>query len=120
MIASGLRNTYLCIVKQNEKEIYMKVQDLIDSGIGVHITLTPKELIEVIDYVVEKTKLDLEYQFIKKSQEEYLTSNQVCEFLKINTTTLWRWEKKEYLKPIYIGGKKRYSRSAIEKRFTEQ
>lgn len=96
----------------------MQVQDLIESGIGVNVTLTPKELIEVIDYVVERTKSELEYQLIKKSQEEYLTSNQVCEFLKINTTTLWRWEKKDYLNPIYIGGKKRYPKSEIQKRFT--
>lgn len=37
----------------------MKVQDLIESGIGVNITLTPKELIEVIDYVVEKNKEEI-------------------------------------------------------------
>lgn len=98
----------------------MELQDLIESGIGVNITLTPKELIEVINYVVEKSKMELETQLMKKSQEEYLTSTQVCEFLKINQTTLWRWEKREYLKPIYIGGKKRYPRSSIEKRFTEQ
>ena len=96
----------------------MQVQDLIESGIGVNVTLTPKELIEVIDYVVEKTKSESEYQLIKKSQEEYLTSNQVCEFLKVNLSTLWRWEKKEYLKPIYVGGKKRYPKSEIQKRFT--
>lgn len=96
----------------------MQVQDLIESGIGVNVTLTPKELIEVIDYVVEKSKSELEFQLTKKSQEEYLTSNQVCEFLKINTTTLWRWEKKDYLNPIYIGGKKRYPKSEIQKRFT--
>ena len=69
----------------------MKVEDLIESGIGLNVTITTKELIEVIDYVVEKSKSELEYQLIKKSQEEYLTSNQVCECLKINLSTILRW-----------------------------
>lgn len=49
-----------------------------------------------------------------KATEMLLEEEQAKEMLKISTTTLWRWGKSGYLKPIYIGGKhKRYRRSDI-------
>lgn len=48
-----------------------------------------------------------------KAMEVLLTPEQAEETLKISATTLWRWGKSGYLPPIYIGGKKRYKRSAI-------
>ena len=96
----------------------MTIENLIESGVNVNVTLTPKELIEVIDYVVLKTKTELEDQIISQKQEVYFTSKEVSEFLKVDNSTLWRWEKRGYLKPIYIGGKKRYPKSEIVDRFT--
>jgi hypothetical protein len=96
----------------------MTIENLIESGVNVNVTLTPKELIEVIDYVVQKTKTELEDQIISQKQEVYFTSKEVSEFLSVDSTTLWRWEKRGYLKPIYIGGKKRYPKSEIVDRFT--
>lgn len=48
-----------------------------------------------------------------KAKEMLLTSEEVMSTLKISDTTLWRWGKCDYLKPIYIGGKKRYRKSDI-------
>ena len=95
----------------------MNLENLIESGVNVNITLTPKQLIEVIDYVVQKTKTELEDQIISQKQEVYFTTKEVSEFLKVDNSTLWRWEKRGYLKPIYIGGKKRYPKSEIVERF---
>jgi len=96
----------------------MNIEKLIERGLGVTITLTSEQLIEVIDYVVEKTRIELENEIRNKNTEIYLTSKEVCDFLNIDNTTLWRWDKRGYLTPIYIGGKKRYPKSEIEKRFT--
>jgi len=96
----------------------MNVITLIESGVGINVTLTPEQLIEVIDYVVQKTKNEFEQELIKKNVETYMNSKELCKFLDIDDTTLWRWEKRSYITPIYVGGKKRYKRSEIEKRFT--
>lgn len=96
----------------------MEIQKLIESGVNLNITLTPTELVEVIDYVVKKVKMEMEEEIRSKQSETYMTSNEVCDFLSIDNSTLWRWEKRGYLKPLYVGGKKRYPRSMIEQRFT--
>jgi len=98
----------------------MNIENLIASGVSVSVTLTPKELVEVIDYVVGKTKVELENSIRSKYVEVYLTTQEVCDFLKVDPSTLWRWDKREYLKPIYIGGKKRYVMSEIKQRFTRE
>ena len=96
----------------------MEIEKLIERGVNINITLTPKELVEVIDYVVNRVKLEMEEDIRSKNSEVYLTSKEVCDFLSIDNSTLWRWEKREYLKPLYVGGKKRFPKSEIEKRFT--
>jgi predicted DNA-binding transcriptional regulator AlpA len=47
--------------------------------------------------------------------EKYLTAKQMADKLQINRTTLWRWEKNGTLKPLKIGGVKRYSQDQIDK-----
>lgn len=108
----------ILLLYHNSKQNDMSIENLIESGVNVNVTLTPKELIEVIDYVVQKTKMELENQIISQKQEVYLTSKEVSQFLKVDNSTLWRWEKRGYLKPLYIGGKKRYPKSEIVNRFT--
>ena len=49
-----------------------------------------------------------------KAKEMLLTPTEVCEQLKISDVTLWRWQKAEYLKPLYIGGKRRYKTSDVQ------
>lgn len=52
----------------------------------------------------------------KGLMEKYLTAKQVADKLQVNRTTLWRWEKNGTLKPLKIGGVKRYSQDQIEKK----
>lgn len=96
----------------------MNLEQIIESGWNVNVTLTPAELVEVIDYVIQKTKIEFENELMKKNAEVYMSSKEVCDFLSIANSTLWRWEKQGYLRPQFIGGKKRYPRSEIQKRFS--
>lgn len=96
----------------------MSIEKLIESGVNVNVTLTPTELVEVIDYVVKKVKMEMEEEIRSKQTETYMTTKEVCDFLSISEVTIYRWEKRGYLTPLYIGGKKRYPRTEIEKRFT--
>lgn len=50
----------------------------------------------------------------QKAKEMLLTPAEVCEQLKISDVTLWRWQKAEYLTPLYIGGKRRYKASDVQ------
>ena len=47
--------------------------------------------------------------------EEYLTSSEYAEELKISLVTLWNWDKKGITRPLRIGKVKRYRRSDLEK-----
>jgi predicted DNA-binding transcriptional regulator AlpA len=47
--------------------------------------------------------------------EKYLTAKQMADKLQVNRTTLWRWEKNGTLKPLKIGGVKRYSQDQLDK-----
>jgi predicted DNA-binding transcriptional regulator AlpA len=51
----------------------------------------------------------------EKTKDSLITADEVCEILKVSLTTIWRWQQKEYLIPVYIGGKKRYKMSDIQR-----
>lgn len=96
----------------------MSVEELLENGVNVQVTLSPKELEELIYQMVKVVKMEMEDEIRQQNSEVYMTSQEVCDFLSIDNSTLWRWEKRGYLNPLYIGGKKRYPRTEIQKRFT--
>lgn len=49
-----------------------------------------------------------------EAEEEYLTSKQVLEILKISSTTLWKWKNKGRIKEYGTGGKRYFKRSEID------
>jgi predicted DNA-binding transcriptional regulator AlpA len=53
---------------------------------------------------------------LRGKMEKYLTAKQMADKLQVNRTTLWRWEKNGTLKPLKIGGVKRYSQDQIDKK----
>lgn len=54
-------------------------------------------------------------QATEKVKEYLLTPEEAAELLKVSNVTLWRWNKSNYLTPVYVGGKKRYRNSDIAK-----
>ncbi len=46
--------------------------------------------------------------------EELLTIDEVCSYLRCSKPTLWNWDRKNILKPIRIGRLVRYKKSQIE------
>ena len=49
-----------------------------------------------------------------EKDETLLTVRQAASLLGVDRSTLWRWEKEGYLKPVRIGRKVRYPMYAIE------
>lgn len=49
----------------------------------------------------------------KDNSEELLTRDQTCEFLKIDSSTLWAWTNKQKVKAYGIGARRYYKRSEL-------
>jgi len=82
-----------------------------------NLTLSIKagELVEAIDYCINKTRRELEQQITDANTETYPSPDQVAKILDVDKSTLWRWRKQGYLVPIEIGGKRRYKMSDIKR-----
>ena len=48
-----------------------------------------------------------------KEQMEATIRAETAKKLGVDRSTLWRWKKRRYLLPVYIGGKPRYKLSEI-------
>ena len=81
----------------------------------VIISLKAGELIEVVDYCVNKTRKDLERQITDANAETYPSPKRVAEILDVDLSTLWRYSKRGYLSPIEVGGKRRYKMSDVQR-----
>ena len=47
-------------------------------------------------------------------KETYISANQVSNLLGVSKSTLWRWEKENYLVPVRVGNKLRYKESEVK------
>ncbi|WP_319589645.1 helix-turn-helix domain-containing protein [uncultured Draconibacterium sp.] len=94
-----------------------KISELISSGANVSVTLATKDLQEFADYLIRKTKRDLEETITAEKSETYISVQTVGEMLDVDRSTLYRWAQQGYLKPIKVGGKNRYRMSDIKKIF---
>ena len=93
--------------------IIMKViQDLLERG-NVTVAVTANDLKVFALDLVEMAKQELKQQITDANTETYLSPDQVCKMLDVDRTTLWRWDKKGYLCPVEVGGKRRYPMSKI-------
>ena len=88
----------------------MKIAELIETGSGVNITVTPLELKEFALTIIDKAKA-----MKATERENYLTAKETAEKLGVTTNTLWRWQKTNYLVPVKVGSKPLYKESEINK-----
>ena len=93
----------------------MSIQEIINSGTNVSITIGVNELKEFALSIIEHARRDLEQAVISDKAETYPSPKQVCDILGVDASTLWRWKKKGYLVPLEIGGKRRYKMSDVKK-----
>jgi len=90
------------------------IEELIKSKADLTLSIKIKDLKEFADYLIEKTKSELEEIVISEKAETYPTVKQVSEILHVDIVTLWRWNKKGYLKTIEFGGGRRYKMSDVK------
>lgn len=89
----------------------MNIIDLIKTGANVQLVISATDLREAFmswsEEIGSENSLD--------KPENYLTIHEVSNKLRVDTSTLWRWDKSGYLKKIKIGGKIRYRESDVLK-----
>lgn len=76
--------------------------------------LTVEELNQLIGTSVKNGITELQHEFQSKHQsEELLTREEACEFLKVDSSTLWAWTNKKKIKAYGIGARRYYKRSEL-------
>jgi len=79
------------------------------------LSITAGELVEAIEYCINKTRRDLEQVITDANSETYPSPDQVSKILDVTKSTLWRWSRQNYLVPLEIGGKRRYRMSDVKR-----
>ncbi len=78
------------------------------------IQTTPEQLVELINNGVKSQLNEFRKELnTQTANEELLTRKQTCEFLQIDSSTLWHWTNKGKVKAYSIAGKRYYKRSEI-------
>jgi predicted DNA-binding transcriptional regulator AlpA len=85
--------------------------DILQNNSGVNITISAGQLKEAIDYGFTKS---WEAFMAQQKPEQYVSRNKTSQTLGVDLSTLWRWNKCGYLKPVSIGSKKMYLQSDID------
>lgn len=77
-------------------------------------TLTVEQLQQLIGTSVKNGILELQKQLQSKdNSEELLTRDETCQFLKIDSSTLWAWTNNGKVKAYGIGARRYYKRSEL-------
>lgn len=92
----------------------MKILEIIDKYPAMNITIGAGELKEWAEYIVRLTRQELEQQATNVKNETYLSRDEVAEMLRVDKSTLWRWNRDNYLVHIEIGGKRVYRMSDVK------
>ena len=69
--------------------------------------ISPEEFKAIVKDVIREELIDVRKQLEEKDSEVLLTRQETCEFLKIDSSTLWSWTKKGKI-PCYGIANRRY------------
>ena len=88
----------------------MDYRDLLNSGANVSVTLKLDDLRVIFREITDTPKPTKE----DSPPEEFVSRKEVLNRLKIDSSTLWCWEKTGYIKSFPFGGRKRYKFADVE------
>jgi hypothetical protein len=78
------------------------------------IQTSTEDLTSAISDVVKKQLLELKNQLLsKEANENLLTRKETCEFLQIDSSTLWHWTNKGKVQAYGIANRRYYKRSEL-------
>lgn len=80
------------------------------------MSITLGELVEAIQYAIAETKRELEQEISDSKAETYISREKVMEITGKSSTTIWRWQKLNYLVPVSsVGRTYRYRMSDVRR-----
>ena len=83
-------------------------------------TLTVEQLQQLIGTSVRNGILELQKELqTKDNSEELMTREETCQFLKIDSSTLWAWTNNGKVKAYGIGARRYYKKSEIMECLTQ-
>lgn len=88
----------------------MNYKELLESGANVSVTVKLDDLKQIFREVDDGLKPMKQ----EPPPEEFLSRKEVLALLKIDSSTLWSWEKTGYIKSYPFGGRKRYRLADVE------
>jgi len=81
--------------------------------------LTVEQLQQLIGTSVRNGIFELQKELqTKDNSEELMTRDETCQFLKIDSSTLWAWTNNGKVKAYGIGARRYYKKSEIMERLT--
>lgn len=77
-------------------------------------TLTVEQLQQIIGTSVRNGILEFQKELqTKDNSEELMTREETCQFLKIDSSTLWAWTNNGKVKAYGIGARRYYKKSEL-------
>ena len=98
----------------------MSITEIISSGANVTLQVTAAQLGEFAKDLIGRTRQEIAREVETSRSEVYYTREQTAKLLNVNPSTLWCWDKKDFLKPVHIGGLSRYRKSDIDRVLTSK
>ena len=94
----------------------MAISEILSSGANVSITISADDFrtffAEVAQEVMNKEKA----AEAARNADETMTQKEVCKFLNVSKSTLWRWERDKYLLPTgRMGRSPQYLKSDVQR-----
>lgn len=75
--------------------------------------ITVNDLEKLIKKIIKEEIMELKKQLENKSSDELMTVQETCEFLKINSSTLWSWTKNGKIESYGIGNRRYYKKADV-------
>ena len=77
-------------------------------------SLAVEQLQQLIGTSVKNGIIELQKELqTKDNSEELMTREETCQFLKIDSSTLWAWTNQQKVKAYGIGARRYYKRSEL-------
>ena len=74
---------------------------------------TPEALVKLINEGVKSQLEDFKNSFNTHNPDELLTREQTCDFLQIDSSTLWHWTNKGKVIAYGIGNRRYYKKAEL-------
>ncbi|MFI3259642.1 MAG: helix-turn-helix domain-containing protein [Rikenellaceae bacterium] len=99
---------------------YNTLKSIFEGESNILLQIHSDDLLHLSDLIIEQTRQSTIEECERKAKYEVatLTATEVCEILKVNKTTLWRWNKNGVLPHNKVGKKRLYRQSEIDRLLT--